>query len=69
MAGRGQWGQVALLLVLAPVCAEYLGAYDDSTGDPLALAAGLLIFSPLYGAPALARQIPSWACPLGWWTR
>ncbi|WP_432861497.1 hypothetical protein [Microbispora rosea] len=41
------------LLVLAPTCAEYVTGYDDSTGDPLALAAGLLIFGPLYGAPAL----------------
>ncbi|MEU6411642.1 hypothetical protein [Microbispora sp. NPDC046933] len=41
------------LLVLAPMCAEYVTGYDDSTGDPLVLAAGLLIFSPLYGAPAL----------------
>lgn len=41
------------LLVLAPVCAEYLSAYDDSTGHPLALLGGLLIFIPLYGAPAL----------------
>lgn len=41
------------LLVLAPMCAEYVTGYDDSTGDPLALAANLLIFSPLYGAPAL----------------
>jgi hypothetical protein len=29
--------QIAGLLVLAPVCAEYLSAYDDSTGSPLAL--------------------------------
>ncbi|WP_169946689.1 hypothetical protein [Microbispora sp. H11081] len=43
----------AVLLVLAPVSAEYVTGYDVSTGDPLALAAGLLIFSPLYGAPAL----------------
>ncbi|MBE3012896.1 hypothetical protein IL992_27470 [Microbispora sp. NEAU-D428] len=41
------------LLVLAPMCAEYVTGYDDSTGDPLVLAASLLIFSPLYGAPAL----------------
>ncbi|MEU6432390.1 hypothetical protein ABZ860_41335, partial [Microbispora sp. NPDC046973] len=44
---------VAGLLVLAPVCAEYVTGYDDSTGDPFALAAGLLVFGPLYGAPAL----------------
>lgn len=49
----GIWRLVVLLLVLAPVCAEYLAAYDHSTGDALALLAGLLIFVPLYGAPAL----------------
>ncbi len=41
------------LLVLAPMCAEYVTGYDDSTGDPFVLAVSLLIFSPLYGAPAL----------------
>lgn len=41
------------LLLLAPACAEYLVGYDSSTGQPLALLAGLVIFVPLYGAPAL----------------
>lgn len=44
---------VLCLLVLSPVCAEYLGAYDDSTGDLGALLTGLLFFVPLYGCPAL----------------
>lgn len=43
----------ACLLVLSPVCAEYLAAYDDSTGDIGALASGLVFFIPLYGCPAL----------------
>ncbi|MBO3101256.1 hypothetical protein [Cellulomonas fengjieae] len=43
-----------VLLVTAPVCAEYLQAYDPaSTGDPAALLLGLLVLAPLYGAPAL----------------
>lgn len=53
---RDRWrrrARVAALLVLAPVCGEYLAAYDDSTGQPLALLGYLLIFVPLYGAPAL----------------
>jgi hypothetical protein len=50
---RAQRARVAALLVLAPVCGEYLAAYDDSTGRPLALVGALLIFVPLYGAPAL----------------
>lgn len=54
---------VLALLVAAPVGAEYIQAYDDSTGRPLALLAGLLIFVPLYGAPAvLLREL---ACRFG----
>ena len=48
-----RWVQVVVLLVLAPVCAEYLAAYDDSTGDPVRLVGGLVVFTPLYGCPAL----------------
>ncbi|WP_432920461.1 hypothetical protein ACQPZZ_20495 [Microbispora sp. CA-135349] len=54
------------LLVLAPMCAEYVTGYDDSTGDPLVLAASLLIFSPLYGAPALLIRETSRRLGLGW---
>ncbi len=48
-----RWPWALALLVLSPVCAEYLWGYDDTTGDALVLLGGLLIFSPLYGAPAL----------------
>ena len=41
------------LVLLSPVCAEYVTGYDTSTGDPVQLLGGLLIFGPLYGAPAL----------------
>lgn len=41
------------LLVLAPVCAEYLYGYDDSTGNLSALVGNLVIFAPLYGGAAL----------------
>ncbi|MEV4459067.1 hypothetical protein [Microbispora sp. NPDC049633] len=54
------------LLALAPLCAEYVTGYDDSTGDPLALAAGLLIFGPLYGAPALLIRETARRLGLGW---
>lgn len=51
------------LLVLAPVGAEYIQAYDDHTGKPLALLGALVIFVPLYGAPAvLLRET---ACRFG----
>jgi len=41
------------LMVLSAVCAEDLAAYDDTTGRPAELLAGLLIFVFLYGGPAL----------------
>jgi hypothetical protein len=50
---KSRWVAVVCLLVLSPVCAEYLAAYDESTGDPVALLSGLLFFIPLYGCPAL----------------
>lgn len=58
--------QVATLLILAPIGAEYLAAYDSSTGDPAALLAGLLIFVPLYGAPALIIREVARRAELGW---
>lgn len=55
---RTRWLAVLLLLVLSPVCAEYIQAYDDSTGNPVALLGALLVFVPLYGAPAvLIREL------------
>ncbi len=50
---RVRWLLVGALLVLSPVCAEYLLGYDDSTGRPRALLNNLVIFVPLYGAPAV----------------
>ncbi|MBX9388905.1 hypothetical protein ACFPZ0_25905 [Streptomonospora nanhaiensis] len=41
------------LLLLSPVCAEYLIGYDSSIGSPPALLAGLLVLAPLYGAAAV----------------
>lgn len=58
--------QVTGLLVLAPVCAEYLAAYDDSTGDPVRLLGNLLIFVPLYGCPALLIRELVRRAHLGW---
>lgn len=46
------------LALTAPICAEYLVGYDDSIGDPAALILGLVVFVPVYGAPAvLIRDI------------
>ncbi|WP_375423142.1 hypothetical protein [uncultured Friedmanniella sp.] len=54
------------LLVLAPVSAEYLSAYDDTTGSAVALLAGLVIFVPLYGCPALVIREVARRYGLGW---
>ena len=49
---------VFLVLLLAPVTAEYLIGYDDTIGNPAALIFGVIFFAPLYGAPAvLIREV------------
>ncbi|NUU16714.1 hypothetical protein HP550_05560 [Cellulomonas humilata] len=56
-----------LLLVVSPVCAEYLQAYDPaSTGDAAALLGGLLVLAPLYGAPALLIRETAVRARLHW---
>ena len=68
-ARRIAWGrgaQVTGLLLLAPICAEYLAAYDDSTGDPQQLIAGLFVFVPLYGCAALLIREVARRARLGW---
>src|SRR5262249_10472968 len=54
------------LLILAPLCAEYITGYDTSTGRPLALVGGLLILSPLYGGPALWSRELARRFGVGW---
>lgn len=63
---RTAWLPVLGLFVLAPVCAEYLWGYDDSTGHPGTLLGNLLVFSPLYGAPALLIREVARRYALGW---
>lgn len=63
---RTAWLPALGLLVLAPVCAEYLWGYDDSTGHPATLLGHLLVFSPLYGAPALLIREAARRHGLGW---
>lgn len=49
---------VLLVLVLAPVTAEYLIGYDDTLTNVPALVFGVVFFGPLYGAPAvLIREL------------
>ncbi|CAI9399190.1 hypothetical protein [Nocardioides sp. T2.26MG-1] len=54
------------LFLVAPVCAEYLWGYDDSTGHPATLLGNLIVFSPLYGAPALLIREAARRLGLGW---
>ncbi|WP_211234730.1 hypothetical protein [Glycomyces arizonensis] len=55
---RGALKQVVGVLVLCPIGAELLLAYDETTGDPAAVAFAVVFFAGLYGAPALlAREL------------
>lgn len=66
LVARSRWGPVAGLFVFAPVCAEYLLGYDETTGDWLALAGGLVVLGPLYGAAALLIREVARRAGLGW---
>jgi hypothetical protein len=63
---RTRWLPVLALAVLAPVCAEYLWGYDDSTGHPGTLVGNLVVFVPLYGCPALLIREVARRRGLGW---
>jgi len=64
---RGTRWLLALgLLILSPLCAEYLIGYDNTTGNPPVLAGGLLILGPLYGAPALLIRELARRFGMGW---
>jgi hypothetical protein len=54
------------LFFFAPISAEYLIGYDDLIGRPLELVFGLLIFGPLYGAPALFIREAARRSGRGW---
>ena len=63
---RTRWLPVLVLGALAPVCAEYLWGYDDSTGHPGTLLGNLVVFTPLYGCPALLIREVARRRGLGW---
>ncbi|WP_380166197.1 hypothetical protein [Jannaschia sp. R86511] len=63
---RTRWLPVSGVLLLSPVCAEYLSAYDASTISLLSLLGGLLVLAPLYGAPALLAREVAVRRSLGW---
>ncbi|WP_346040750.1 hypothetical protein [Actinomadura chokoriensis] len=57
---------MAALLVLSPVCAEYLIGYDQIIGRPLELLGGLLILAPLYGTVAVLIREAARRTGRGW---
>jgi hypothetical protein len=57
---------VLFVFVLAPVTAEYLIGYDDTLTNPAALIFGIVIFGPLYGAPAVLIRDVTRRRGLGW---
>lgn len=61
-----RWAPVVGVFLLAPVSAEYLDGYDQTTGDPRALIAGLLFFAPLYGGAALLVRETARRLGAGW---
>lgn len=67
MARADDLGMLPLSLVfLSPLLAESLSGYDNTTGNPILLAFGLLFFAPLYGVPALLIRETARRLGLGW---
>ena len=60
------WPAVLVLVVLAPVCAEYSSGYLPNTGNPVALVGGLVVFAPLYGGAALLVREAAVRTGHGW---
>ena len=54
------------LLLLAPVCAEYLIGYLELMGRPLELLTGLLYLAPLYGTVAVLIREAARRTGRGW---
>lgn len=51
--GRTRWRPVLALLLLSPICAEYLIGYQQNISRPADMLAGLVILAPLYGSVAV----------------
>ncbi|MFX4270665.1 hypothetical protein ACQBAR_08620 [Propionibacteriaceae bacterium Y1685] len=63
---RRRWAPALGLFLAAPICAENLQAYLDSTGNALALLAGLFVLAPLYGGAALLLREVAVRTRRGW---
>ncbi|MFI0357483.1 hypothetical protein [Actinomadura sp. 9N407] len=57
---------VVALMLLSPICAEYLIGYDQIIGRPLELLGGLLILAPLYGTVAVLIREAARRTGRGW---
>lgn len=57
---------VASLLLLSPIGAELLAAYDDSTGRPAEVLLAVVFFAGLYGCPALLAREAVRRAGRGW---
>ncbi|MGV9245497.1 hypothetical protein [Streptomyces sp. NPDC003710] len=64
----GRLAPAAGLLVLSPICAEYLIGYDQIIGRPLELLSGLLFLAPLYGTAAVMIREVTRRTGRGWST-
>lgn len=63
---RTRLAAVVAIGVVAPVCAEYLVAYLEITGDLSESLGALLVFVPLYGGAALLVREVSVRAGMGW---
>jgi hypothetical protein len=57
---------LGVLLVLAPICAEFIQAYLPITGRPLELVGALLVLAPLYGGTAVLIRETAVRTGRGW---
>lgn len=63
---RSRWGAILALAALAPICAEFLVAYLDITGDLGESLFAVVFFMPLYGGAALLIREVAVRRGLGW---
>ncbi|MEU2680502.1 hypothetical protein ABZ638_26830 [Streptomyces sp. NPDC007107] len=63
---RRRFGPILGLLLLSPICAEYLIGYLEVMGSPLDLLTGLLILAPLYGTAAVVIREVTRRTGRGW---
>ncbi|MGW1309458.1 hypothetical protein ACWD6O_13015 [Streptomyces californicus] len=63
---RSRIGAAVGLLLLSPVCAEYLIGYDQIISRPWDMLTGLLVLGPLYGAAAVLIRETARRTGRGW---